>query len=112
MARIIVIDDERDLGFYAEYARTSADGLKILQDAHKNDDRVTELWLDHDLGENEDGFDTIMPVVSWLEEMAYCDTPLNVGVIYIHTANWYAAPVMMDALKKWYNVERAVIVEK
>lgn len=114
MARIIVIDDDRDLPFHATYARTSASGLSLLQDCLDSEDRVAELWLDHDLGcsdEAESIYDTIMPVVNWLEEMAYNGTPLNVGMIYVHTANPSAAPVMLAALEKWYPVRRAIIME-
>lgn len=114
MTRIIVIDDDRNFSFYAQYARTSVAGLSMLQECLENGDRVTELWLDHDLGcaaEAISDYDTIMPVVNWLEEMAHNGTPLNVGMIYVHTANPSAAPVMMAALEKWYSVRRAVIME-
>lgn len=102
MSTIIVIDDERTFSFPAEYARDSESGLALLQDCFDKNIRVVELWLDHDLG----GDDTIMPVVRWLEEMAYFKTPLIVNRIYVHTANPSAAPAMMAALDKWYWVKR------
>jgi hypothetical protein len=44
---------------------------------------LDELWLDHDLGED----DTIWPVVEVLERAAFEERPLDIGVINVHSAN-------------------------
>ena len=59
---IIAIDDLRALPRATQLARTSRDGIRLLQEYE--DIFVNELWLDHDLG----GDHTIMPVVTLLEE--------------------------------------------
>lgn len=118
--RIVVIDDERIPApgadsIVVETHRTLAEGLAILQAYHDSGEHIDELWLDHDLGLNDDsefGWDTIMPVVNWLEEMGHFETPLSVGMIFVHTANPAAAPRMMDALRPYYTVIRENLPEE
>ncbi len=69
-------------------ARTSAAGVELLDRCR--DQRLDELWLDHDLGED----DTIWPVVEVLERAAFDGRPLDVGVINIHSANPVGATKM------------------
>ncbi|MFI6760891.1 cyclic-phosphate processing receiver domain-containing protein [Micromonospora sp. NPDC050417] len=92
--RILLIDDLRSFidGRHAEVARTSADGVALLE-RHRQQ-RVDELWLDHDLGED----DTIWPVVEVLEQAAFEGHPFDVGVIYVHSANPAGAARMAQAL--------------
>ena len=110
---ILVIDDERALPVSeipVLLARNSRDGLEMLKEFQASGVRLDELWLDHDLGEDDSspyGWDTIMPVVHWLEELGAAGTPLDVGVIIVHTQNAAAAPAMMDALRPYYKVIRA-----
>lgn len=111
---IVVIDDERiplqgtdtgDGDIIVTLYKNSTDGLAALKQWHETGTLLDELWLDHDLGyddTHEFGFDTIMPVVLWLEEMGNAGTPLNVQWIFVHTANIAAAPRMLAALKPWY----------
>jgi hypothetical protein len=56
---IVLVDDLRSFvdGRLAEVARTSLAGIELL-DRHRSH-RLDELWLDHDLGDD----DTIWPVV-------------------------------------------------
>ena len=75
--RILVIDDLRTMYFPAEYARTSEEGLAMLEQ------QWDEIWLDHDLG----GDDTISPVVNRLCEMSFLGTPVDVGCIIVHSSN-------------------------
>jgi len=95
--RVILVDDLRSFidGRNAEVARTSAAGLALLQ--ARRDVRIDELWLDHDLGED----DTIWPVVEVLEHAAFEGRPLDIGAIYIHSANPSGAARMAQALRRW-----------
>jgi len=95
--RVILVDDLRSFtdGRNAEVARTSASGLALLH-THR-DKRIDELWLDHDLGGN----DTIWPVVEVLEHAAFEGHPLDIGAVYIHSANPSGAAKMAQALRRW-----------
>lgn len=95
--RVVLVDDLRSFtdGRTAEVARTSAAGVAILQ--RYRGERVDELWLDHDLGED----DTIWPVVEVLEHAAFEGHPVDVGVIYVHSANPAGAAKMALALRRW-----------
>ncbi|MEU9979583.1 cyclic-phosphate processing receiver domain-containing protein [Streptomyces sp. NPDC051014] len=59
---ILGIDDLRPLPWTTRIARSSGEGVELLQE-HR-DNLIDELWLDHDLG----GDDSILPVVTLLEE--------------------------------------------
>jgi hypothetical protein len=95
--RVILIDDLRSFadGRRAEVARTSAAGVSLLGSCR--DHRLDELWLDHDLGEQ----DTIWPVVEVLERAAFDGRPFDIGVITIHSANPAGATKMAQALRHW-----------
>jgi len=95
--RVVLVDDLRSFtdGRAAEVARTSVAGVAVLQRCRG--ERVDELWLDHDLGEN----DTIWPVVEFLERAAFEGHPVDVGVIYIHSANPSGAAKMALVLRRW-----------
>lgn len=111
---IVVIDDERtppqlDGGTVLLY-KTSKDGLAALHAFRDQGVQIDELWLDHDLGYDKTakyGWDTIMPVVTWLEALGHYGTPFNVRYIFIHTANVAAAPAMIDALRPYYTTMTA-----
>jgi hypothetical protein len=62
-------------------ARSSQEALKLLEGL--GDRRIDHLWPDHDLG----GDDTIHPVIDPLVGLARTRSPLNVGLVHIHTAN-------------------------
>lgn len=97
----IVVDDERTFPFDATYIRNSATAKSWLlaETGH-----VDELWLDHDLG----GSDTTIPVVNLLCDMAFHDTPLDVGVILVHTQNPVGGDTIVRVLSRYgYNVKRA-----
>lgn len=97
----LVIDDLRNFSFEADYARDSQTGRGMLKIADRIGLHIDELWLDHDLG----GSDTIYPVVHWLEEKGFFETPANIGKIYIHTSNPVGRASMKAALERYYNVE-------
>ena len=104
LPRIVLVDDLRSFvdGRLAQVARTSAAGVEVL--ARHRGQRLDELWLDHDLGED----DTIWPVVEVLERAAFEARPLDIGVVYVHSANPAGADKIMQALRRWgYNVRPA-----
>ncbi|MEU7740025.1 cyclic-phosphate processing receiver domain-containing protein [Nonomuraea sp. NPDC049158] len=100
---ILGIDDLRPLPGASQVARTSKEGIRLLQE-HR-DGFIDELWLDHDLG----GDDSIMPVVTLLEEAAFNGQPFHIGAIFVHSANPIGAETVVRVLTRWdYRVRRAV----
>ncbi len=83
-------------------ARTSAAGVALL--GRYRDQRLDELWLDHDLGRD----DTIWPVVELLEQAAFEDRPFDIGLITVHSANPAGAAKIAQVLRHWdYRVQVA-----
>ena len=95
--RVILIDDLRSFadGRPAFVARTSAAGVWLLN--RYRDQRLDELWLDHDLGAD----DTIWPVVEVLERAAFDGRPFEIGAVVIHSANPVGVAKMAQALRHW-----------
>ncbi|MET7661792.1 cyclic-phosphate processing receiver domain-containing protein [Streptomyces sp. NPDC005356] len=101
---VLGIDDLRPLPWTTQIARSSGEGVKLLQE-HR-DSLIDELWLDHDLGGN----DSIMPVVTLLEEAAFNGRPFRIGTVYVHSANPIGAETVVRSLTRWnYQVRRATI---
>ena len=99
---ILGIDDLRPLPRATRIARTSREGVRLLEE-HR-DSLIDELWLDHDLG----GDDSIMPVVTLLEEAAFNGRPFRIGTVFVHSANPAGAATVVRALTRWsYRVRRA-----
>lgn len=106
---ILIIDDLRDFkdDRPALVARTSADGIKALQDAKSSGTTITELWLDHDLGILASGEeDDIKPVILELEGSAVWDDPYPIEHIFVHTSNPVGADMIVSALSRHYSVSR------
>lgn len=100
---ILGIDDLRPLPWATRIARTSSEGIKLLQE-HR-DRFIDELWLDHDLG----GDDSILPVVTLMEEAAFDGRPFRIGTVFVHSANPIGAETVVRSLTRWnYQVRRAV----
>ncbi|MET8701984.1 cyclic-phosphate processing receiver domain-containing protein [Kitasatospora sp. NPDC004723] len=100
---ILGIDDLRPLPRATRIARTSHEGIRLLEE-HRNC-VIDELWLDHDLG----GDDTIMPVVTLLEEAAFNGQPFRIGAVLVHSANPIGAETVVRSLTRWnYRVRRAM----
>lgn len=91
---ILVVDDLRVFPFPATYARTSAEGLSILNVV----ENIDELWLDHDLG----GDDTTMAVVDYLMERGFYDWLLPIGRVFVHTDNTPAGDTIVRCLRNYY----------
>ncbi|MET9900361.1 cyclic-phosphate processing receiver domain-containing protein [Streptomyces sp. NPDC006446] len=101
---ILGIDDLRPLPWTTRIARSSGEGVKLLQE-HR-DRLIDELWLDHDLG----GDDSILPVVTLLEEAAFNGRPFRIGTVYVHSANPIGAETVVRSLTRWnYQVRRATV---
>ncbi|MFJ4185015.1 cyclic-phosphate processing receiver domain-containing protein [Kitasatospora sp. NPDC089509] len=99
---ILGIDDLRPLPRATRIARTSREGIRLLEE-HR-DRYIDELWLDHDLG----GEDDILPVVTLLEEAAFSGRPFRIGTVFVHSANPIGAARVVQALARWdYEVRRA-----
>lgn len=114
---IVVVDDIRTPmagtdepeggNIVVELHRSLSEGLEALKAYKESGTKIDELWLDHDLGynpETEFSYDTIMPLVEWMEEAAYHGDVMDIGRVYVHTANYAAAPRMVAALEKYYPV--------
>ncbi|MFF2367924.1 cyclic-phosphate processing receiver domain-containing protein [Streptomyces sp. NPDC058122] len=102
MPVILGIDDLRPLPSCTRIARTSREGIQLLEEHRQS--FVDELWLDHDLG----GDDTIMPVVTLLEEAAFNGRPFQIGTVFVHSANPIGAETVIRSLARWsYRVQRA-----
>ena len=95
--RIVLVDDLRSFvdGRPAEVARTSAAGVDLLN--RYRDQRLDELWLDHDLGQD----DTIWPVVEVLERAAFEGRRLDIGIVNVHSANPAGAAKITQVLRHW-----------
>lgn len=99
---ILGIDDLRPLPRATRVARTSGEGIQLLQE-HR-DRFIDELWLDHDLG----GDDSILPVVTLMEEAAFNGRPFRIGTVFVHSANPIGAETVVRSLTRWnYQVRRA-----
>ncbi|MFI5533001.1 cyclic-phosphate processing receiver domain-containing protein [Kitasatospora sp. NPDC051853] len=99
---VLGIDDLRPLPRATRIARTSREGVRLLEEHREV--YVDELWLDHDLG----GEDDIMPVVTLLEEAAFHGRPFRIGTVHVHSANPIGAQTVVRSLERWgYPVRRS-----
>ncbi|MFE4512756.1 cyclic-phosphate processing receiver domain-containing protein [Kitasatospora sp. NPDC056783] len=98
---VLGIDDLRPLPRATRIARTSHEGIRLLEEYREG--FVDELWLDHDLG----GDDTVMPVVALLEKAAFDGRPFRIGTVFVHSANPVGAATVVRSLARWgYRVRR------
>lgn len=122
---IIVIDDERTFAWYGagrgeiRYARTSSEGIVSIAKAWTNFSLrygdMVDLYLDHDLGEN----DTIMPVVDFLYVAANAEAEGSISGltmvirnIYVHSQNPTAGDTIIPLLSPLYKkVQRIALPE-
>ena len=106
MRRVLIIDDLRlfdrqKMGLGPDdrliYARTSAQGLALLAT-----ESWDELWLDYDLGEDDDA----NRVLDYLERRFYEERPVALGVIFVHSDNPVGAQRLALTLARYYPVVR------
>jgi hypothetical protein len=104
---ILVVDDLRLFGdeyheCIVHYAVNSADALAFLED-ETNFGMLSEIWLDHDLGQLEDGTnDEVTPVINWLEEKAHNGECNHINAIRILTNNPVGAQKIAYLNKYFY----------
>ena len=97
---ILWLDDIRnpaDYGLSATYwFKSFKDFRKLFRIWHKSSfPKVTEIHLDHDLGDMEEdktGYDALLLI----EEMLYGGNLKSLKTIYVHTSNPSAATKMMS----------------
>lgn len=104
---ILVVDDERTFDFDGNvvYCRSSESGLStiariMIQQQVKYAGSLDELWLDHDLGGNDD----IRVVVDFLTLI-----DLKVDQIYVHSQNPTSDWIVPVLNAVGYNVERSAL---
>lgn len=89
----LVVDDIRTLNFEATYARNIIDAKYYLKNASWD-----QVWLDHDMGENNEG--DVSELVKWMEEAYYTEQFLPVvDKFLIHTSNPVRRQEMADVLR-------------
>lgn len=75
------------------YARSSSDAIALLE---KNKKRgYAQVWLDHDLGEEDD----IRPVVTWLVE-----NRVPIGQVYVQSMNPVGVDHIIKSLEPFYRI--------
>jgi hypothetical protein len=99
---ILVVDDRRTFtrlptGAETIYARTVKEALEVL-----NNGPIDQLWLDHDLGENEN----IRSFVLQIEERAFNGEGYEIGSVVVHTSNPDGANWIMGGLRRYYPIRR------
>lgn len=105
---IVLIDDLRSFREEtpAHVIRTAAESTQWLDTLSVND-TIEQLWLDHDLGEDENGVPTdIMSFVNKLEEMTFFHKAPVIDEIIVHTSNSVGGKQIVAALERFYNVRR------
>ena len=95
---VLVVDDVRIFEFDATYARTSEEGLALLESRQM----WNEIWLDHDLG----GDDTTVPVVDRMCELAHAGTGVRVLKVFVHSSNPAAENLVRTLVRYGYNAYR------
>ncbi|GLW28498.1 cyclic-phosphate processing receiver domain-containing protein [Actinoplanes regularis] len=100
--RTALIDGRRSFtdGRTTEAARTSAEGIALLERYRER--RLDELWLDCDLGAD----DEIWPVVKVLEDAAFEKRRIDIGLVNVYSASPLQAAKVARVLRHWaYHVE-------
>lgn len=95
----VLVDDVRGFrdGQQCRIARSSSSGVLLLEELRE--ERIEDLWLDHDL----DGADTIWPVIRHLETGYEEGRPYDLGLVHIHAAqltSWVAPSDVQGT--RWY----------
>lgn len=107
---IIVIDDDFDRRFGeipgVMHATTPEDGLALVR-SHWGE--ITHLFLDHDLGYDDNLLPLdIRPVVSWLEERAVTEGP-GKFTIWVHSMNPKATVLSTGLNNRGYTCHRVAL---
>lgn len=100
---VVLIDDVRRFrdDRPCRVARTSRAGVALLLELQGS--HISDLWLDHDLG----GQDDIWPCLRVLEEASLEGRPFDLGLVHVHAARSGPAHRMGVTLRRsGYRVER------
>lgn len=107
---IVVIDDERTFKSNEDiiYLRNSKDAVHFLVDVWISGYKpVAQLYLDHDLGENDD----VMIVVDFLDLISQGSYPIPISSILVHSQNPSAADKIVRTLANGCDVARIALPE-
>jgi len=105
---IVVVDDEREFSsdygatvsrLNAEHYKTSSAGFWRMIEAIRDEEKILELWLDHDLGGNDD----IRDFVRMMAEDAAMGQPWPVMDVLVHTSNVVGREWIEGTLEKFYS---------
>jgi|SRR6056297_966345 len=88
----VYLDDERKCPRGWTKVKTATDAIKLLQN-----NNVSEISLDHDLGIDENGYDVLI----WIEKQVFLNN-YKTPKIHIHTANPSARLKMENAKRSIY----------
>lgn len=100
-------------------ARTSAEALVLVRSLHAAGTTLAELWLDYDLGlVDAEGrrtsasaaarADTVMELLTQLEEWAFSGHPLPIERVWIHTSNASGRESLLRSMRRWGYAARIV----
>ena len=101
----VLIDDVRQFTDGRDCIRclNSAEAVTVLQALHDAGTFIDDLWLDHDLGPDDD----VRPVLELLLNWHDAGTPLAVGTVHVHTASVEGAHLITQICRRiGYDVER------
>lgn len=107
---IVLVDDERIFKAAittADYLllKTQTEALQWLNTVDENS-VIDQLWLDHDLGE-ENGIPVdVMPIVNELERRYFEGVCPRIEQIVVHTSNLVGGNDIIRALERHFNVRR------
>lgn len=105
---IVLIDDLRNFKepALAHILRTEKAGFEWLESLTE-EDTIGQLWLDHDLGKDDQGNITdIMSIVNKLEERAFFGSAPQIEHVLVHTSNGVGGKQIMDALGRFFRTTR------
>jgi len=109
---IIVVDDEReftqksgatDSRVNAEHYKTSSGAFWRILEAINDGEKIDELWLDHDLGYNDDVRDFVRMMT---EDAAIHKAPWPVANVLVHTANPVGREWICGTLERFYDISQ------
>ena len=112
LKRVLVIDDQRDYRRdLAEFtfARSFDDGLHQIVQWMDGLVIFDEIWLDHDLGMDQNGVHTIRPIVLYIvEEALIFGYVISTTKFKVISSNPVGRDWIVSQLDEWYDIEVVV----
>jgi hypothetical protein len=108
---VLLVDDVRSFrdGRPAQIARTAAESIEIMRS--RPHQRITQLWLDHDLAGRNATDVTAMPVVAEIVAAVERGEPYDIAAVHVHTSNPRGAVAIRSELARvgihtvrWYDM--------